>query len=387
MPRIRRLPTSSKWCFTLNNPEEDQKKDLFKEEEDKLIYAIWQLERAPTTDTYHIQGYVILKRHQDLNWIKRLISNEVHAEIARGSAEDNKKYCSKEASSLEGPWEFGEIPINQQGKRTDLMEVQNKLDAGSSMCDIAQQHFSSYVRYGRGFHGYLAETAPKRDFKTQVIVLIGPTDIGKSWWATHNTRNAFVVWDEKWFDGYNGRDDMIINDFTGWINFNKLLQILDEGPWTLQIKSGVIQCAPRRIVMTSNFLMETWYEYANIRGNFEALKRRCEYIFDVTEEATPHEHWFTDDWTLGADIICPYPAEDTVIDWDEPIELDRDDEQSTWDVEDAAYNLADLPSHEWNNDVDLEGQSDDIHSDFSNKERAAAKMQEFIAQDYLVISD
>ncbi len=387
MPRINRLPTSSKWYFTLNNPEEEEKEKLFKEVEEKIIYAVWQLEEAPTTKTPHIQGYVILKRHQDRNWVKRLISPRVSARIPNGSAEANKTYCTKAEGRLDGPWEYGEIPINQQGKRTDLQEVQEELDSGTSMADIAQKHFSSYVRYGKSFHGYLAETAPKRNFKTQVIVLIGPTDIGKSWWATHNTRNGFVVWDKKWFDGYNGRDDMIINDFTGWICFNKLLQIMDEGPWTLQIKSGIIQCAPRRIVLTSNFTMEQWYEYANIRGNFEALKRRCEFIFDASDEPE-HVRFFNDDWTLKQDIPCPYPAEDTVIDWDEPIELDRDNtsQAETLDVNDAAHALT---SPWWSEDPDAPVKSSDIseYEKAENKANKRRKLMYFIDDEVIEISE
>ncbi len=64
-----RLPTSKFWCFTINNPHELAKEDLFESWEDKVQYAIWQLERVTTE---HIQGYVILKRHNNLNFIKRI---------------------------------------------------------------------------------------------------------------------------------------------------------------------------------------------------------------------------------------------------------------------------------------------------------------------------
>ena len=41
--------------------------------------------------------------------MKREICNVTHWEPARGSAEDNIKYCSKESTRVSGPWQFGGV--------------------------------------------------------------------------------------------------------------------------------------------------------------------------------------------------------------------------------------------------------------------------------------
>ncbi len=341
MPRTaaNRQPTSSKWCFVLNNPEEDEIKDLFLGKESKIVYAVWQYEEGEQTHTKHCQGYVILKRHQDLNWMKRFISKRLSARIANGDTESNIVYCTKEKTRLDGPWTIGEVPLNEQGKRNDLVAVQQEIDEGVPMGQIATDHFSSFVKYHRGFKQYQTITAPCRTTKSQVIVLIGPTGIGKSWWARHYSKgcwdgSGFPAWDNKWFDGYNGTDDIIFNDFIGQVEFNMMLQIMDEGPWTLQDKGGHLQCNPKRIILTSNFIMEQWYDYANIRGNFEALRRRVDYLFDAREEPA-ETYYFTEEWTAKQDIADPYPL---TIDWDEEIQLDSEPElESTVDVHDGAY--------------------------------------------------
>ncbi len=348
-------PSSRRWCFTLNNPLDDQKEELFNVPVDKVLYAVWQLERAPTTGTEHIQGYVILKRNQKLSFIKNLISNSVHAEIARGTAEENTTYCTKEEGRIEGPWTFGEPPVSQQGKRNEMVAVKEDLDAGKTLSEISQEHFGTFVRYYRGLTIYKSINGTPRDFKSQVIVLIGDTGIGKSWWASNYTKaatGAKTSFHPIWWDGYEEGQDIIINDFVGGIEFGKLLQILDNGPWMLESKGGTINFNPRRIVITSNIGVDRWYNWDKIRGLQSALERRLDYVFDVRFEAPPNVYYFTKEWTDRQNITDPYPFVDE-IDWDAEIELDPvfidldqvlDDEQelqfsqaSTWDNEDMGH--------------------------------------------------
>jgi len=102
------------WCFTLNNPESQL--DFDSPGIPWLSYAVWQAEMGDR-GTYHFQGYMHFSRPVRLSGILKA-NNEMlkgsHLEIARGSHEDNEKYCTKEASRLEGPWRWGEKP--KQGK-------------------------------------------------------------------------------------------------------------------------------------------------------------------------------------------------------------------------------------------------------------------------------
>ncbi len=337
-PRRVYQPKSKYWTWTLNTPRAEQLEDLFSEaKEGEIIYAVWQLEEGNETEREHLQGYCILKEHRNLNWIKRLISNRVHAEISRGSAEDNQTYCTKEKTRVDGPWTMGAIPENVQGKRNDLLEVQKKIDGGVPMREIADEHFSAFVKYNRGFSIYKSLHCEMRITKSQVIALVGPTSIGKSYWARENTRGehgtGFVAWDKNWFCGYNGTDDLIFNDFIGQVDFGKMLQIMDEGQWTLNQKGGSVQCNPKRIVITSNFMAQQWYDYVAIRGNFDALKRRIDFYFDASDEEA-FKIYFNDDWTKNQNIPSPYN--------------DGSDLESTLDMKDGAYAIEE--------EEDLEGQ-------------------------------
>ena len=46
---------------------------------------------------------------------------------AKGSPEQNRKYCTKDDTRIAGPWERGEMPASGQGKRNDIIKVVNHI--------------------------------------------------------------------------------------------------------------------------------------------------------------------------------------------------------------------------------------------------------------------
>jgi len=85
---------SRRWCFTLNNyTAEDEAKIQSKD----IPFVIYGRERAPTTGTPHLQGYLELAdRGKTLSATKKMLGLQtVHLIIARGTAEENINYCSK----------------------------------------------------------------------------------------------------------------------------------------------------------------------------------------------------------------------------------------------------------------------------------------------------
>lgn len=114
------------WSWTLNFPVElpldqcvQQGEDLMHRfaERDSVKYSVYQIERAPTTDRLHYQGYIVFNRPVRLPTVKRLLGRTVHAEHSRGSLQQNRDYCTKEESRVFGPWE---VLTNSQ---TDIVEL------------------------------------------------------------------------------------------------------------------------------------------------------------------------------------------------------------------------------------------------------------------------
>jgi hypothetical protein len=60
-------------------------------------------------------------------------------------------------------------PKSNAGARTDLVALQAMLRSGASLADVADEHFSNFIRYPRGIAAYLDTRIMRRNFRTQCI--------------------------------------------------------------------------------------------------------------------------------------------------------------------------------------------------------------------------
>jgi len=92
---------SRTWCFTINNyqmfqdePRINRMMDYWLEE-NKIVFGIIGQE-VGAEGTKHLQGYIVFPNAVRRNTVTKLLEEGAHVEIAKGSAEQNIKYCSKE---------------------------------------------------------------------------------------------------------------------------------------------------------------------------------------------------------------------------------------------------------------------------------------------------
>jgi len=275
------------WCFTLNNPDEVDVLIPQSWNPDDYKYLVYQLEEGEA-GTRHLQGYISLKNQMQFSAFRKWFPDErAHIEVSKGTAAQNRAYCTKEDGRIEGPWEFGIMP--QQGKRSDLLVVKEKMDSGATLKEISQDHFGSFVRYHRSFREYKLLNTQSRDWPMDVEVLYGPTGCGKSRYCLEQYPGAY--WKSKnsgqqqFWDGYMGEETIIIDEFYGWLAWDYLLRLLDRYPFSLDTKHGTVQCSAKKIVLTSNKHPSLWYpnsKYGWDIGN--PLKRR---IISIRELGTP----------------------------------------------------------------------------------------------------
>lgn len=166
----------------------------------------------------------------------------------------------------------------QQGERQDLHEVQKKIDEGATEKEIAQEFFPLWSRNFHALERYRYLIQVKKDWAIKVIVLTGPTDIGKSRYVFEHSPNAYRQSNKNWFTHYCGEETVVFDEFYGnRFPYSYLLQLLDRYPMTVETKGGEVNFIPKIIWITSNKNPWEWYE--NMPQ--EPLMRRISYHREV----------------------------------------------------------------------------------------------------------
>lgn len=274
------------WCFTYNYPQhvnDIDEPESFVPEDARVRFAVWQLERAPETQRLHMQGYIEFVSPIRMGGVKTLVGGErLHLEGRRGSREQAIEYCEKNDSRVDGPWYRG-VRESAQGKRSDLVDIADRIKSGTSIFGIVEDYPSQYIRYRRGIeamHSLYAERLVPKWRDVTVLVYYGAAGSGKTRKAIEESKDDFFILDQGervWFDGYRGQDTLILDDFYGWIKYGQLLRMLDGHPYRCEIKGGFRVAAWTRVIITSNRHPSEWYS----QGLTAALERRITNIEEI----------------------------------------------------------------------------------------------------------
>ena len=297
MPHRGRDRRSKYFCFTINNPSDDEKAHMRNRamlDTAGVTYIVWQVERGEA-GTPHVQGYVEFKRRQrpTARSIKTVVGRRAHIEIRRGTADEAADYCKKEESRVEPGDEWGVISVSGgQGARNDLKKVKESIDAGMGVRELYDEHFAHMIRYRRSFQEYMNTTRGRTpgedgDFPPiQVEWWWGPTGSGKTrdaWRRLSTTTVGFLgtytkPGSTRWWDGYTGQTQVLIDDISPTMTqFSTLLQWLDRYPCQVEYKGGYIQLQATLIIITAPLKPEDLFH--DVRGgSIGQLLRRINVV-------------------------------------------------------------------------------------------------------------
>jgi len=231
------------YVFTLNNYTDDAVASL---DQIDCVYMVYGKEVAPETGTPHLQGYIYFKSRRAVKPVRKLLEG-CHVEAAKGSAEQNREYCTKDGNATER----GEMP--RQGTRSDLEVVKEIIVAGGTVADVIPVATSyQSIKTAEVLLKYLE---PQRDWKPTVKWYHGKTGTGKTREAFAEMENPYLtIPGSKWFDGYDGHENVIIDDFRpDQYSFPYLLRLLDRYPMRVETKGGTRQFRARNITITCPF--------------------------------------------------------------------------------------------------------------------------------------
>lgn len=285
-------PKSRNWCFTLNNYAEmelDKIKDFHKSHpETYIIYG----KETGDEGTPHLQGYVHLMTPQALSYIKKIVPR-AHIEKCKGTPAENIEYCKKDGNTTE----FGSQPMTQQEKNKLKQATLLEYAKNGELAKIEEEFPGQYLNQYRNIHQIMTDNMVKPpDLEaTCGVWIMGKTGCGKTTKARTEYGTYYSKPCNKWWDGYQNEDCVIIEDMAP--NHSKLSYHLklwaDKWSFLGEIKGGTRQLRPKKVIVTSQY---SPFEVFKEEGEkeVEAIERRFEIIdmdLPPTEpQVTPELH-------------------------------------------------------------------------------------------------
>jgi len=262
--------------FTLNNYTEEELSTIKVVIIPKAKWVIIGKEKAPTTGTPHLQGYIKFETKKTLNVLRGYLPRAVFAK-AKGTDEQNFNYCSKE-----GDWqEWGIRPkfVKNNGEREKLRwdEILDSCKRGKIEEIPPQIVVSSYNNIKKIEKDHL-KMPPDLDACCGYWIQ-GPSGCGKSRSARISFPGAYFKTCNKWWDGYQGELYVILDDFdpTHAVLGHHLKIWADRYGFMAETKGSAMAIRPKKIIITSQYRIEDIWKDKETR---EALDRRF-YVQDM----------------------------------------------------------------------------------------------------------
>lgn len=243
-------------------------------------YLRGQLERGEETGYLHWQFVVHLPRKSTIATLRKIFG-PYHFQPTRSAAAN--EYCNKPETSVPNTqFELGKKPINRNNAKEweEIWESATRGDFISIPADIRIRSYNTLRKIASDY-------AEPKEFEKEVYVFWGKTGTGKSRraWA-EATRHAYPKDPRtKWWDGYQGHEHVVIDEFDGTIDICHMLRWLDRYPVLVEIKGAAVPLKANKIWITSNMDPRTWYEGKAKLVQIEALMRRIK----VTHFNNPFE--------------------------------------------------------------------------------------------------
>lgn len=259
-------------------------------------FLILGRETCPTSGRKHFQGYFEMQKRTLGKTIMQRFemtfpragagTHSIHFEVARGTAQENIEYCSKEDKT---PFQFGEPKVGQ-GTRSDLAALFQAVKEGATDVALAEQDPGRWAVHRKALSEYRVLVEKKRDWPMELIFLWGPTRTGKSAQAQHWNPES-VDWTGNFLNGFTGSSETLLFDDFEWEKMSaKLwLKITDRYSMVINVKNGFKNFAPRRLIFTSNDDPKDWWPQAP-SATREAVHARMDE-FGKTTHLTTAQPW------------------------------------------------------------------------------------------------
>ena len=288
---------SRKWQLTFNNPLEhgwthEHIREVLRTFK-TICYWCMSDEKGTEEETPHTHLFINLSPSNCRFSTLKSKFPGAHIEKAMGTSEENRNYVAKEGkwkdtekgtTSIEGTFEeFGECPVEHQGKSKDVEKILDMLKDGASNLEIVDAVPSAMmnidkVERTRSLLRDAQFTDSWRDL--EVSYIFGKTGSGKtrSVMDKYGYANCYRVTDYKHpFDTYDGQDVLIFEEFRGGLKHGDMLNYLDGYPLLLPCRYFNRQACYTKVFIITNVPPDA--QYGNVdQASRDAFYRRIHKV-------------------------------------------------------------------------------------------------------------
>jgi Putative viral replication protein./RNA helicase. len=207
----------SNWCFTVNNHTVLDDQLLQDMPYSYLLYG----HEVGQEGTPHLQGYVQFQKKLRLSALKKLHPT-AHWEPAKGSSTDNYEYCTKEGDYQE----FGTLKNTKGAAQKGVNSMAQRIKRNQRLLTVP---FEELIASGdihpcqiRGLKNAINDIKEQNnrlhppdslDGDLPHLWYWGEAGTGKSLKARTDHPDAYLKAANKWWDGYDNEDVVLIEDF------------------------------------------------------------------------------------------------------------------------------------------------------------------------------
>lgn len=288
------MPGCRKWTLCLNNYTPEELESWKEEISERCAYGVVGFEKGES-GTPHLQAYVEYKNARRWKTVKTIFGNRCHIEVKTKNCTNvhSANYCKKGEQShdewtnknTEGHnfglnanfWEHGTLVAENQGCRNDLKAIAEAIqEDGNNIRELVSHDLIINKQQFDTAEKLMKYYEEPRDDKPEIWWLWGESGVGK-------TKGAYDLcklkpWvskgDLKWFDGYDGHEDVIFDDFRyDHCEFSTLLRLLDRYEFSVPIKGSFRQWKPKRIFITTPQSIRETYQWMNSKELKQLIRR------------------------------------------------------------------------------------------------------------------
>lgn len=281
-----------------------------------ILYYCMADEIGLETKTPHTHIFIACSSPVRFSTLKRHFP-EAHIEQARGSCEENKSYIEKsgkwehdtkgETSIEETFEEWGEIPVERQGARSDLDFLYQLVKDGKSNFEILEKNADYLLRLTDIER--VRQTVKAEEFRTifrnmDVTYLWGKTGTGKTRYIMEREGYAAVYRVTEYehpFDSYAGQETLVLDEYRSQLKIFELLNLLDGYPLELRCRYANKTACFTTVYIISNLPLSAQYPAIQFEQpeTWQALLRRIHHIVEYPPKKIFEQVTFAD----GKDIF------------------------------------------------------------------------------------